>query len=127
MHRAHHDIPAHYAIRTQRYKLIFYYGLALHPRMDEIWAHGPGEEINEANLHQVSSWGAVKPAATPARLELFDMEKDPYEQQNVYEDPAYASVAENLKAQLLKLKQDVGDLDDPYPELMERRATAWEN
>ena len=127
MHRAHHDIPAHYALRTQRYKLIFYYGLALHPRMDEIWAFGPGEEITEANLHQVSSWGAVKPEATPARLELFDMEKDPYEQNNVYDDPAYANVREELKAQLLELKRDVGDLDTAYPELMQRRESAWRN
>ena len=29
MHRAHFNIPAHYGIRTERYKLIFYYGLPL--------------------------------------------------------------------------------------------------
>ena len=127
MHRAHHDIPAHYAIRTQRYKLIFYYGLALHPNMDEIWAYGPGEEINEENLHQVSSWGATKPESTPARLELFDMEKDPYEQNNVYDDPGYAKVRELLKAKLLKLKREVDDRDDPYPELVQRREQAWKN
>ncbi|MBK1876050.1 sulfatase family protein [Pelagicoccus mobilis] len=125
MHRAHHDIPAHYAIRTERFKLIFYYGLALHPRMDEIWAHGPGEEINEQNLHQVSSWGATRPEATPARLELFDLEKDPYEQNNVYGDPAYEKVVEELKAQLLELKVHVGDLDEAYPELLERRNSVW--
>lgn len=125
MHRAHHDIPAHYAIRTERYKLIFYYGLALHPRMDEIWAHGAGEEINEQNLHQISSWGATRPEATPARLELFDLEKDPHEQNNVYEDPAYSKVVETLKAKLLELKVDVGDLDEVYPELLERRNKVW--
>jgi arylsulfatase A-like enzyme len=125
MHRAHHDVPAHYAIRTERYKLIFYYGLAIHPRMNEIWASGTGEHVNQTNLHQVSSWGATKPEATPAGLELYDLEKDPYEQQNVYNDPTYANVAKAMKAQLLAIKQDVGDLDEPYPELMERRAAAW--
>ncbi|GAB5559570.1 MAG: sulfatase [Synoicihabitans sp.] len=125
MHRAHHDIPAHYAIRTQRYKMIFYYGLALHPRMDEIWAHGPGEEINEQNLHQVNSWGATKPEATPATLELFDLEKDPFEQNNVYGDPAYADVAEELKRELLALKEEVDDRDEIYPELLARREAAW--
>ena len=79
MHRAHHDVPAHYAIRTERYKLIFYYGLAIHPRMDEIWASGPRQHVNQTNLHKVSPWGATRPEATPAHLELYDLEKDPYE------------------------------------------------
>jgi len=29
MHRAHHDVPAHYGLRTDRYKLIFFYGRPL--------------------------------------------------------------------------------------------------
>lgn len=29
MHRPHFNVAAHYGVRTQRYKLIFYYGLAL--------------------------------------------------------------------------------------------------
>lgn len=125
MHRAHHDVPAHYAIRTQRYKLIFYYGLALHPRMNEFWPEGAADETTEENMHQVSSWGATRPESTPARLELYDMEKDPYEQQNVIDDPTYTTVAENLKKQLLEIKQNVGDQDDPYPELVERRNQVW--
>ncbi len=107
--------PAHYAIRTKRYKLIYCYGLAIHSRMDEIWVYGPREEINEENLHQVSCLGTTKPASTPARLELFDLEKDPYEQQNVYNYPAYAKVVEDLKQQLLSLNREVGDLDNRYP------------
>ena len=81
--------------------------------------------VNGANLHQVSSWDATKPEATPARLELFDMEKVPFEQQNVYNGPAYAKVAENLKQQLLSIKKEVGDLDESYPELLRRRNQAW--
>ena len=30
MHMAHHDNPAHIAIRTKRYKLIFFYGILPH-------------------------------------------------------------------------------------------------
>jgi arylsulfatase A-like enzyme len=29
MHMAHHDNPAHYGLRTERYKLIFFYGQPL--------------------------------------------------------------------------------------------------
>ncbi|MDA1068041.1 MAG: sulfatase [Verrucomicrobia bacterium] len=125
MHRAHHDVPAHYAIRTQRYKLIFYYGLALHPRMDKFWPENAVSDSTEANLHQVSSWGVTRPESTPARLELYDIEKDPYEQQNVYEDPTYSAVVADLKKQLSAIKEEVGDLDDLYPELVERRNQVW--
>ncbi|MDU0354573.1 DUF4976 domain-containing protein [Paraglaciecola aquimarina] len=27
MHSAHHDVPAHFGLRTKRYKLIFFYGI----------------------------------------------------------------------------------------------------
>ena len=53
------------------------------------------------------------------------MEKVPFEQQNVYNGPAYAKVAENLKQQLLSIKKEVGDLDESYPELLRRRNQAW--
>ena len=87
--------------------------------MDEIWAYGPGEEINEENCIR---FHRKRLESTPARLELFDMEKDPYEQNNVY-DPGYAKVRELPKAKLLKLKREVDDRD----ELVQRREQAWKN
>jgi len=124
MHRAHHDVPAHYGIRTKRYKLIFFYGLALHPRMDEIWRDNT-EEVNEKNLHQVSGWGKTRPEATPPAFELYDLEKDPFEQTNVYGQPEYRDTAEQLKRQLLELKKEIGDTDEIYPELMAVRRKVW--
>jgi len=126
MHRAHHDTPAHYALRTERYKLIFYYGLPLHPTLNAIAANET-EVVTEANMHMISSWDISKAKPTPARLELYDLEKDPYEQQNVYGDPVYAEVAAELKQRLLALKKEVGDIDEHYPELMTRREEAWRN
>lgn len=126
MHRAHHDTPAHYALRTERYKLIFYYGLPLHPTLNAIAANET-EVVTEANMHMISSWDISKAKPTPAGLELYDLEKDPYEQQNVYGDPVYAEVAAKLKQRLLALKKEVGDIDEPYPELMTRREKAWRN
>jgi len=97
----HEMRPAHYGIRAKRYKLIFFYGLPLDAT-------------------------GTTPDPTPPGMELYDLEKDPFEQHNVYSDPAYADVAEELKAELLRLKEEAGDTDEKYPELMERRRPFFE-
>jgi len=84
MHLAHHGVPAHYGIRTKRYKLIYYYGKPLGMK------------------------GAIKKPTEP-EWELFDLEKDPHEMNNVYDDPAYADVVKRLKAELEKLRRELGD------------------
>src|SRR5947207_12817064 len=43
--------------------------------------------------------------------ELFDLQKDPRELNNVYPDPAYADTLRNLKEELYRLKKDVKDED----------------
>jgi len=100
MHRAHHDVPAHYGIRTKRYKLIFFYGLPLDAR-------------------------GARNDPTPPGWELYDLKEDPYELKNVYNDPAYADVVKQLKSQLLYLKEKLGDVDEKYPELMKVREKYW--
>jgi N-acetylglucosamine-6-sulfatase len=100
MHMTHHDNPAHYGIRTADFKLIFFYGLPLDAR------------------------GALAKPTTPG-WELYDLRKDPHELRNVYADPAYAGTVEQLKAELLRLKDRVGDQDEKYPELMQVRELFW--
>ena len=87
MHLAHHYVSAHYGVRTLRYKLIYYYGDAL------------GQP------------GAVDESKEP-EWELFDLEKDPYEMNSVYNDPEYAGVVKELKVELRRLQEEVGD--EPY-------------
>ncbi len=99
---AHHDNPAHYGIRTENFKLIFYYGLPL------------------------DAQGAKSGDTTPG-WELYDLRNDPAERYNVYDDPAYRGVATQLKAQLLQLKAENGDTDEKYPDLMRVRELAWGN
>ena len=41
--------------------------------------------------------------------ELFDLEKDPHELTNVHEDPAYAAVARELKAEMARLRTQFKD------------------
>lgn len=100
LNRPHYNVAAHYGVRTKRYKLIFFYGLGL-------GAPGSVEE------------------PLPPEWELFDLEKDPNEMNNVYNDPAYADVVKELKAELLRLKEKYGDTDEAYPELMEVRDQHW--
>ena len=86
--------PAHYGIRTQRYKLIFFYGLPL---------------------------GHTANAPTPPGWELYDLAKDPQEMDNVYGEPGYAEVTKRLKRKLFEKKEQLGDPDQPYPRLMKLR------
>jgi arylsulfatase A-like enzyme len=102
MHLAHHNIPAHYGIRTNRYKLAFFYALPL-----------------DASLGR-GSFSASAPG-----WELYDLEFDPQEINNVYELPKYKPVVQQLKQRLLQLKQQYADHDEPYPELMKRRSELW--
>ncbi len=94
MHMNAHDNPAHYGIRTKKHKLIFFYGLPL-----------------DAN-------GAVQEPTIPG-WELYDLEKDPFELNNVYNDPAYVDVVVTLKIELYRLKEMYGDNDEKYPDLVE--------
>ena len=100
MHMAHHDNPAHYGIRTKQHKLIFFYGLGLDA-------------------------AGAKATATSPHWELYDLKADPHEMNNVYSDPAYKRVVAELKQQLLALKDNVGDTDEKYPELMRVRNEIW--
>ena len=89
MHRdGAHNTPAHYGVRTKTHKLICYYNDPL----DQPGASGP---------------------ADPIEWELFDLEADPLELNNVIDDPAYATVRAELEAELGRLQADLAD--EPYP------------
>ncbi|MGY1550868.1 sulfatase family protein [Microbacterium sp. A588] len=79
-----HHALAHYGIRTERHKLIYFYndGLGL-----------PG----------------ASPHSYPPEWEMYDLEADPEELNNVYLDPAYAELREQLKVQLWRLQAQLGD------------------
>lgn len=77
-----YDYPAvgsvrkHYGIRTDRYKLIHWYG------------EGSG------NDQSIDCW------------ELYDLKEDPTEVRNVYCDTRYSEIAENLKSKLSNMRQE---------------------
>jgi arylsulfatase A-like enzyme len=75
--------PSHYGIRTRRYKLIWYYGLA------------------KMGRHPKDCW------------EFYDLQVDPHERRNRYNDPQYADVIPALKKRLARLRTDYKDTADP--------------
>lgn len=89
MHMAHDlAVPAHFGVRSDRYKLIFFYGL---DHADP--GHRP----------------------TPAAWEFYDLESDPGEMKNLYGDPAHAGIIAEMKAQLRAAREALGETDERYP------------
>ena len=86
LHLADHGVYAHYGLRTKRYKLIYYYAEAL------------------------DTEGAVDEPKDP-EWELFDLEKDPLEMNNVYDDPNYSEKVEELKEKLNRAKREAKDFE----------------
>jgi arylsulfatase A-like enzyme len=80
MHLAHHNVYAHYGVRTDRFKLIYYY------------VQGP----------ESPEW------------ELFDLEKDPHELYNVFDDPAYQEIRVQMQVELHRLRLEVNDTENPW-------------
>lgn len=88
MHKdENHYAWAHYGLRNQRYKLIYWYNSAL----DEPGANGPDE---------------------PPEWELFDCEKDPLELFNIADEPAAAGVFATMVKALDAKMAEIGDLPE---------------
>lgn len=79
-----HNVYSHYGLRTERYKLIYYYGEAF-------------GLLGSQDIPKEPEW------------ELFDLQNDPYELNNVYADPAYSLIAAELKDELHALQAELGD------------------
>lgn len=91
MHLAHHYVYAHYGIRTERYKLIYYYAQAM------------------------GASGAIGESKQP-EWELFDLKEDPFEMNSLYKDPSYADKIEQLQGRLHSLRRCFKEdkKDDPF-------------
>lgn len=87
MHMAHHlAVPAHFGIRGERYKLIFFYG------------------TTKDGKNQ-----------TPIAWEFYDLEKDPQEMQNQYSNPEYQEIIAGMKQELQATRKQLNDTDEKYP------------
>ena len=84
--------PAHFGIRSDRYKLIFYYGQNL-------------DMMDTQDFSFTPCW------------DFYDLQKDPKENHNAYNDKEYAPIIKKMKEDLLRLRKEVGDTDEKYPEM----------
>lgn len=87
-----HNVCSHYGIRTERYKLIYFYG------------------------QRLGMTGSHDKPLTP-EWELYDLQSDPAEMHNIYKDPSNEGLIKELKNKLLELKTQYDDLDSKYPVL----------
>jgi len=91
----HHSIrPAHMGIRNERYKLMFLYG------------------------DRLNATGSEETPTTPA-WEFHDLQVDPKEDKNMYNEPQYQDIIKEMKQELLTLRQEVGDTDTDTPRMKE--------
>lgn len=79
-----HHVLAHYGLRTERYKLIYFYA-------DEVGLPGAG------------------PMTYPPEWELYDLWGDPDELRNVYHDPDRRELVGTLTRRLHELQAELGD------------------
>lgn len=84
MHTIGHQIIPHYGVRNERYKLIYYYGVT-------------PEDTGNPELVLEPEW------------ELYDLEVDPQEMNNVYGNPEFANVQSQMLAELDRLQQEFAD------------------
>lgn len=87
MHLAHRlKVPAHFGVRSDRYKLIFFCGVTPEGRQP-----------------------------TQVAWEFYDLEKDPHEIKNGYDDPNYRGGIIRMKDQLVRVREELNETDTKYP------------
>lgn len=90
----HKERPAHMGIRNNRYKLMFLYG-------DPLGLEGSEQKPT------MPAW------------EFYDLENDPGENQNQYNNPRYAETIREMKTEMLKLREEVKDTDVGNPKMQD--------
>jgi uncharacterized sulfatase len=99
MHLAHNlVVPAHFGLRTDRYKLMFIYGTDY-------------EGKNRL----------------PAAWEFYDLKNDPFENTNQYGNPEYKEIISGLKGELKQLRIDLDETDADYPAIRKVIEARWDD
>ncbi len=113
MHLEHLDVPAHFGLRTKDYKLIFFYG-----------KHYDSEMTGTKSMYWKEFSAIIRP--TPVAWEFYDLNRDPHELINRYNDPDYADIIADLKGELSRLRGELKDTDDNFPELKKIIEANWD-
>ena len=105
------NVPGHLGLRTDRYKLILFYGC------DFTDIHAGEKRTDHGGNRYYPN--------TPAAWEFYDLQKDPAEMTNAYGNPEYAATVAGLKRQLLALREELGETDAVYPRIQEIIDRHW--
>lgn len=92
--------PAHFGIRTDRYKLALFYGQSR-------------TKTERDNMKYPPGW------------EFYDLKKDPRESRNAINDPEYQAIIRNLKTRLKQVKSESGDGTETNPVIREIVKQSW--
>jgi uncharacterized sulfatase len=118
MHMAHaHANPAHFGIRTKKYKLIFFYGCDYIKRLED--GNWPEDRIPFSVKRPFEFF-------TPPGWELYDMVNDPHEMNNLYGKEGYEEITAGLKRQLKELRSKLNEEDEHYPHIQAILDTYWD-
>jgi uncharacterized sulfatase len=120
MHMAHElGTPAHFGVRSERYKLIFFYG---------------SDFTKVTGFPEPPRWGVHAnadmnrfAADTPPAWEFYDLAEDPLEMRNEYANPAYREVIARLKDELREQRRELGETDAAYPHLARIIEAHWDD
>ncbi len=112
MHMAHKlAVPAHFGVRSDRYKLIFFYGTDFVKVPTDRTDLGWGMQNNkDGNRYREN---------TPVAWEFYDLESDPSEMNNLYDDPQYGEQIKEMKLELEKIREELNETDVQYPHIQE--------
>ena len=109
MHMAHYlGNPAHFGIRTKKYKLIFFYG------------------VDYEDPPRTDYWGSQADIVTPPGWEFYDLDKDPDEMNNQYDNPDYAEIIADLKIRLKSTREQLNETDQNYPHIQKIIDENWD-
>ncbi|SIT02955.1 Arylsulfatase A [Zobellia uliginosa] len=114
MQMVHHDIPAHFGLRSENYKLIFFYG-----RYHNL------EKEGSLSMYWNDEEHSNKVEPTPAAWEFYDLKNDPGELVNAYRNPKYQDIIQQMKAELKSTRKELNEEDDKYPHLQEIIIRHW--
>jgi len=108
-----HDlgVPAHFGIRTMKYKLIFFYGI----------------DYGRLLTPSPENWGSQDSIVTPPGWEFYDLETDPHEMNNLYNDPDYKGIIEDLKSRLETIRKELNETDEKYPNIQKIIDEHWDD
>lgn len=105
----YHMVRKHDGVRTDRYKLIHFYGAGgLDAVKENKYQRQPGTREHGC-MKYLTSLGYFEPKDSAVNYnELYDLQADPHELNNLYGKPGYEKITKQLQKQLTDYRKSIG-------------------